>query len=376
MRIFVVRRGNSLYSISRRFGVSTDSLAKVNDIEDKSRLGIGQALIIPESEAPHAEAEVNGYAYPSISDKALNTVLPSLTMLCPFSHRVTANGELTPIDDGRLILRAREHSVASLLTVTNIGESGGFEGDTAHIVMTDTSVRGRFIENALSLIRENGLYGLNLNFGYLHSYDREAYNELLGLLSKRLHSDGYLFTTAIAPKTNDEQQGILYYAHDYAAHGRYCDKVVIMTYDWGHTYSAPRAVSPVDRMREVLSYAVTRISPGKILMGFSSCGCNWRLPWKQGQAAQLISNTAAAALAASTGAEIFYDGAAEAPYFNYTDPSGIRHEVWFEDARSAAARLSLVCEYGLCGISCQTLAGLNNSGLYVLNSMFNTEKML
>lgn len=376
MRIFVVRRGDSLYSISRRFGVSASSIAKVNELAPLNRLAVGSALVIPENEAPRAEAIVSGYAYPNISDKALNAALPSLTVLCPFSHRVTVHGELTPISDGRLIGAAYEHSVAPLLTVTNIGESEGFEGDTAHIVMTDTAVRDRFVENALSLIREKGLCGLNLNFEYLPCFDKAAYNGLLRVLSERLHAEGYLFTAAVAPKTGDDRQGILYCAHDYAAHGRYCDKVVIMTYDCGHAYGAPRALSPVDRMREVLDYAVTRISPDKILMGFSSGGCNWRLPWKQGEAAQLISSTAAVALSAAAGAEIKYDPAAEAPFFDYTDPSGIKHEVWFEDVRSAKARLSLVSEYGLCGISFRSLAEPNNCDLYVLNSMFNTEKML
>ena len=185
-----------------------------------------------------------------------------------------------------------------------------------------------------------------------------------------------MLSSAIAPKTSDDQYGVLYTAHDYAAHGQYCDRVVIMTYEWGYTYSAPRAVSPVNEMRKVLSYAVTKIPPSKILLGFSNYGYNWLLPWKQGQAAQVISNAAAASLAASVFAQIKFDETAQAPFFNYTDPSGRRHEVWFEDARSVRARLALVREFGLAGISIWTVNMRNRAGLEVLESEFSSEKIV
>ena len=55
---------------------------------------------------------------------------------------------------------------------------------------------------------------------------------------------GYLLVTALAPKVSEDQQGLLYTAHDYAAHGRAADYVVLMTYEWGYTYGPPMAVAP------------------------------------------------------------------------------------------------------------------------------------
>lgn len=375
MRIFVVGRGDSLRSISSRFSVSADTLARVNELEVPNRLSIGQALVIPEAEHPDTEIEVNGYAYPSIGGDALAAALPSLTWLCPFSYTARSDGSLAPVDDTRLITAAYDHSVAPLLTVANIGDGGGFSSDIAHSLLTDEAVRERFVESTMRILHEKGYCGVNLFFQYIYPYDRVAYNGLLCILSERLHSEGFYLCSAIAPKTDDDRHSLLCFAHDYAAHGKYCDRVVIMTYDHSHAYSAPGAVSPVDRMRKVLQYAITQIEPGKILLGFSNYGYNRSLPQKQGEAAQLISNAAATALAASVFAEIKFDDAAAAPYFNYTDPSGVKHEVWFEDARSVRARLELVVEFSLAGISYWTLRGLGQSGLYLLNSMFNTEKM-
>jgi spore germination protein len=46
-----------------------------------------------------------------------------------------------------------------------------------------------------------------------------------------------------------------------------------------------------------------------------------------------------------------YDTNAQAPNFDYTDDSGKRHKVWFEDARSIQAKFNLIQELGLRGIS-------------------------
>ena len=376
MNFYIVRKGDSLYSIARRFGTTVEELAYINQISDPSRLTVGRVLVLPSSEAPRYEIEVNGYAYPNISAGTLAESLPYLTFLCPFSNQMDAAGGITPIDDSRRISAAYAASVAPMLTLTNIGTNGGFSSDIAHAIFTDMAVQDTLVQNILSLLRQKGYYGVNFNIEYVYPFDREGYNSFLRRMSEELHSRGYYLSTAIAPKESDEQQGLLYTAHDYAAHGEYCDRVIIMTYEWGYTYSSPQAVSPVNRIRRVLDYAVTKMPSGKILLGFSNYGYNWVLPWKQGQAASVISNSAAANLADSTFSEIKFNETAQAPYFNYTDPAGVRHEVWFEDARSVRARLNLVSEYNLAGISYWTLNPLNRAGFRVLGSMYSVEKII
>lgn len=376
MNFYIVRKGDSLYSIARRFGTTVEELAYINQISDPSRLTVGRVLVLPSSEAPRYEIEVNGYAYPNISAGTLAETLPYLTFLCPFSNQMDAAGGITPIDDTRMISAAYAASVAPMLTLTNIGTNGGFSSDIAHAIFTDMTAQDTLVQNILSLLRQKGYYGVNFNIEYVYPFDREGYNSFLRRMSEELHSRGYYLSTAIAPKESDEQQGLLYTAHDYAAHGEYCDRVIIMTYEWGYTYSSPQAVSPVNRIRRVLDYAVTKMPSGKILLGFSNYGYNWVLPWKQGQAASVISNSAAANLADSTFSEIKFNETAQAPYFNYTDPAGVRHEVWFEDARSVRARLNLVSEYNLAGISYWTLNPLNRAGFRVLGSMYSVEKII
>ncbi len=377
MEIYAVRSGDTLYSIAGKYSVDLSRLAAVNQLADPSRLAVGSALVIPGyAEGALRQSEVNAYAYPNISAAVLSATLPYLTFLCPFSYSMTAEGALVPIDDRPLVFSAYAANTAPLMTVTNLGGSGGFSGDIAHAVFTDEAVQNRVLDNILSTLREKKYYGINFNLEYIHPFDREGYNAFLRRAADTFHPLGYYLSTAVAPKTGDAQGGLLYEAHDYAVHGKYMDRVIVMTYEWGYTYSPPQAVSPVDKMRRVLEYAVTRIPAGKLLMGFSNYGYNWLLPWRQGEAASVISSAAASDLAASVGAEVRYDAVAAAPYFYYTDAQGRQHAVWYEDARSWQARLALVAEFDLAGISIWTVDKLYRPGLEVLGGTFGAEKIV
>jgi spore germination protein len=378
LKIYIVRPGDTLTGIARRFGTTVEKLAFDNQLSDPSRLPVGLALALPAAggEGPAQSIETNGYAYPGVRPSVLNETLDYLTFLCPFSWQTDENGTLKPIDDQELITSAYEGGAAPILTVTNIGSSGGFSGDAAHAVLTDAGVQDSFIQNLLSALRGRHYYGADIDFEYVFPFDRDSYNRFIKRLSETLHPLGYYFMTTVAPKTSDDQPGLLYQAADYAAHGKYADRVIIMTYEWGYTYSPPQAVSPVSRMRGVLDYAVTRIPPGKILMGLSNYGYSWAVPWKQGSAARIISNAAAADLASAVYAEIKFDDSAQAPHFTYTDAAGVRREVWFEDARSFSARLRLVSEFGLAGVSIWTVNQLYRPGLLALHSLYSAEKIL
>lgn len=111
------------------------------------------------------------------------------------------------------------------------------------------------------------------------------------------------------------------------------------------------AVAPINKVRQVLDYAVTEIDSTKMNMGIPNYGYDWPLPYERGVSkAKTIGNVEAVQLAIQYGAEIQYDELAQTPYFNYTD-NGVEHEVWFEDARSLQAKMELVEEYNLRGIS-------------------------
>ncbi len=166
-----------------------------------------------------------------------------------------------------------------------------------------------------------------------------------------MHQEGYFVSSALAPKVSADQPGLLYEAHDYEAHGRILDFVILMTYEWGWRKGPPQAISPLNQIKRVLDFAVSVIPRDKLFFGFQLYARDWLLPHIQGQEAETFSAQEAIRRAVKYGTVIEYDEVAESPYFVYTDEQDRQHEVWFEDARSAQAKFDAVKNYDLRGIS-------------------------
>ena len=376
-REHIVRPGESLYLIALEYQVPISEIIAANpQITDPSRVYVGQQITIPPGRINFGPIEVNGYAFPNINMETLRKTLPSLTYLSVFSYEANEDGSLDSIQDIPLIQAARSESVAPIMVITNIGDEGGFDSDLASTILGSQSIQNTLINNIVSIMREKNYHGLAIDFEYIYPSDRENYNNFLRRLVARLRPMGYILVSALAPKISAEQEGTLYEAHDYAVHGELMDHVVIMTYEWGYTYSPPMAVAPINEVRRVLDYAVTEIPREKIFMGIPNYGYNWTLPYVEGTAAQTISNVGAVNLAYNVGAYINFDPVAQAPFFNYYDENGRLHEVWFEDARSILAKLSLANEFRLGGLSYWTINQYFPQNWLVQNSVYDVQKVL
>jgi len=376
-RQHVVAPGESLYFIARRYGLTISQLLRANpQLSTQAVLYPGQVITIPPANENLGTIEVNGYAFPNIDLEVLDKTLPNLTYLSIFSYEVNPDGTLREVNDEELIRRAREANVAPLMVITNLEAGGGFSSDVANAILTSEEVQNTLLDNVVRVLDEKNYFGLDIDFEYIYPRDRENYNNFLRKTVNRLRPLGYTVTTALAPKISATQQGLLYEAHDYPVHGALADHVILMTYEWGYTFSPPRAVAPLNLVRNVLTYAVSAIPRSKILMGIPNYGYNWTLPFVQGSRAVTISNTGAVDLASSEGAFIQFDTLAASPFFNYYDDAGRRHEVWFEDPRSIYAKLRLANEFSLGGVSYWTIGRYFPQNWLVLNAMFDVVKVL
>ena len=286
MLIHVVKPGDTVYSIALEYGIPMSQLILDNGLETSSRLAVGQALVvqfptqthtvqpretlasiaaayqlplrqlyrnnpilggIPEiypgqtlvlayDSTPEATLSVNGYAYPFIDPALLQSTVPYLTYLTPFTYGFTPDGTLVDLDDGVLIAMAKAGGAAPLMHLSTLTGEGGFSNELAHIALTDRTVQDALISNLRRTLEEKGYRGLDVDFEYVFPEDASAYAAFLGRLTALLNPLGYPVIAALAPKTSADQPGLLYEAHNYRAIAEAVNEVLLMTYEWGYTY--------------------------------------------------------------------------------------------------------------------------------------------
>ena len=341
MDIYVVKPGDSLYAIARRFGVSPDSIYNANELSDIPYLVVGQTLVIPTTETVYTVRpgdtiygiaqkygttvadiaalsnlsdpdnispgdvlripirsknygfiETNAYLEPTspkLDAARTDEVAQYLTYLSPFSYPVNADGSIVTIDDNAMLAAARKYRTAPLMVVTNF-KDGNFSTETVDTILENEAVQKTLIDNMLRILKQKGYYGVNIDFERISPKNRQNYNDFLRRVVDALHPQGYVVSTALAPKPSDYETGAWHGAHDYQAHGEIVDFVAIMTYEWGWSGGPAYAVAPVDLVEDVIRYAVSVIPSRKIIMGMPLYGYDWPLPYMpDGQWARRIS---------------------------------------------------------------------------------------
>lgn len=351
--IYTVKKGDTLDGISSITKVPVWKIVYDNQIQNKDRIVPGQALLVlQEGEKPGRTKgmTVGGYAYPFIEPAVLEQAFPAMKELPVFSYGFTFEGNLVPPqqDDLWLVEAAWKNGARPLLVLTPFSQ-GAFNNQLVKIIVENETIQDQVINGLLETVRERGYAGVNIDFEYILPENRIQYAEFVGKVRKVMNDSGYKVSVALAPKTSDDQRGLLVEGMDYALLGENADAVFLMTYEWGYTYGPPMAVAPLDKVRQVVEYALTRIPGEKIILGIPNYGYDWPLPYVRGiTRAATIGNAEAVNIAAENGVSIEYAQISRAPWFTYKK-SGIEHVVWFEDVRSIEAKLELAGAYGLLG---------------------------
>ena len=373
--LYTVQPGDTVFRIAQKFSLTQNGLYRLNPgLSSQERLYPGQVLVTSIEDRPTEKTTLLGYAYPWANERTLRGILPYADTLVPFTYGFTEAGELVEPDDEGLLALAKEFGAKTLLHLSTLTEQGSFSAQRAGAVLGDDAARGALIQNTVRVMREKGFAGVDVDFEYLGRALAASYAAFLRELADAVHAAGGYLMAALAPKTSDDQPGVLYEGHNYAAIGQAADKILLMTYEWGFTYGPPMAVAPLNAVERVVQYAVSRIEAGKLLLGFPNYAYDWTLPYEAGLTrAATLGNEAAAQLAFDTGSEIFFDEPAQTPWFSYTGMDGAVHEVWFEDVRSSFAKFGLVRQYGLGGLGYWNFMRPFAANFSLLNAQFRLE---
>ncbi|MEE1535599.1 MAG: glycoside hydrolase, partial [Oscillospiraceae bacterium] len=126
-------------------------------------------------EAPLGTLGVNAYAYPYIGGELLDSVLPYLTYLTPFTYGITPAGVLVPLDDARLLERAAHYGAKSLMHLSTLTPEGNFSSENAAALLQNDRAQSALLAEILQTMAKKGYYGLDVDFEYVPPELREDY---------------------------------------------------------------------------------------------------------------------------------------------------------------------------------------------------------
>lgn len=378
---YTVKDGDTLSKIADEYGIGINEIYRNNPaLGGLPDIYPGQTLVISFTTSPSlGKIMSNGYAYPYIDVETLRKTLPYLTYISIFAYGIKDDGELVfPDGDEKIIGIAKEYGTVPLMMLTSIGPDRLFSDRLISKILSDGALAEKIAEKASSVMNEKGYGGIDVDFEYIEGSLSGAYADFLKTLKSKI-GDGKVLFASLAPKESGDMKGLLYEGHDYRSVGAVADKMLVMTYEWGYTYGPPMAVSPLNKVRQVMTYAASEIPPSKLFMGVPNYGYDWTLPFIKGESvAKSLSNDEALALAKRMHAEIKYDYTAASPYFEYYTggrENPVKHVVWFENAKSVDEASRLAFELGISGISVWNIMKYCQRTWSVFDSLFSIVKL-
>ena len=187
--LHTVRAGETLSSIARDYDLSVRTLLRRNFfLHGRELLREGDVLAIDyEDEAPLGTLGVNAYAYPYIGGELLDSVLPYLTYLTPFTYGITPAGALAPLDDARLLERAARYGAKSLMHLSTLTPEGNFSSENAAALLQNDRAQSALLAEILQTMAKKGYYGLDVDFEYVPPELREDYAAFVCRLREALN---------------------------------------------------------------------------------------------------------------------------------------------------------------------------------------------
>lgn len=375
MFVYVVQPGDTIYSITRLFGVTTAQLLLVNPRLADTSLVVGQTLYIPEIRSVRPTIEVNGYVDLIVSDAALEEALPYLTYLSIVGYDARVDGTISTINETRLIRTARDKGVAPLMVVSNIDSNGNFSPELVHTLLLDAVLSQSLIASIIATLHTKNYYGVNLNFTELYPEDYLAYSEFLNSLAMQLHPLGYI--VVISPRISAliEGQDALIAADTQLPFNNSIDRLILRSTEWVCSYRQ-RELSYIDELQQAIDFVTQLVSSIKILISIPNCCYDFILTGQLNQLDRILSSAQADALVDQTQGIFRIDPRSRTSHFTYMDYDGIFHEVLCEIDTNYRAPIALVNTYNLGGISFRNIDDFSEASFQNVSAMFEIRKLM
>jgi spore germination protein len=379
-QIYIVQEGDTLSSIATAHGITLMQLLRNNPfLSNRDYIYPGETLVISYNNT-QGKITTIGFTYPYIKEETLRKTLPFLTYLSVFNYRATRAGDIITVDDDSKISQiAIEYGVAPLLMIATISTQGVPDLESAYDILLNEEYQENHIDLLLEMITLKGYSGANIVFSYLNETNQRFYQNFLTRISERFRREGYLLFVTVNPNFASVDNDGSFEKVEYSGFSQAVENIIYLQFVWGAQTGPPAPISSISNIRTFMDYVLTMVPPDNVILGQPMNGYDWALPYVPGKTeAHSLTPNAILSLAIDVEATIQYDEASQTPYFTYELGFGspVQHIVWFINAVSIDALVKLISEYGLDGAGIWNIMIYNSQLWLLINSQYEIVKML
>ena len=272
--------------------------------------------------------------------------------MSPWMYGLNRSGQIVPqygpaqaaTVDAQLA-RLRAARIPLVPTLANVVQGKWVYRPVLTSLLHNARLRARHVAAIVTLVQRQHYAGIDIDYEDLRAGDRSAFTAFITQLADALHANGKILSVDLFAKPTNRGYDQRNIAQDYQAIGQVADQVRLMGYDYHWASSKPGPVAPIGWIRAVLRYAKTQIPAGKIILGVPLYGYDW-----VGRQGTPVSWLQVFRLSNQYGVRPRFNDASQSPWFDYTDASGRRHVVWFENGPSTKAKFEAAENAGIGGV--------------------------
>ena len=266
-----------------------------------------------------------------------------------FAARLDDGGH--PVLDARkdgwpdTVARVHAAGARAWLTIVNdrVPASGAAvlkDAELVHRVLADPQRRAEHRAEIVALAKRLKVDGVDLDYENLPASERLSFTGFARELAADLRAQDLRISITVQPKSRDgASRGAG--AMDWSALCGVADRLQVMLYNEHNAATEPGPVASLDWISRVIDYGLGLCPASKLIPVLKVSGMDWGKDKAEWRSFAEVRSTIAA-----EGPRIRRDWFNRVPWFTYRGSSG-RHVVYFEDAKSLAAKADRLRAMGL-----------------------------